>query len=103
MKDVKLNTKEAVSGKAAGQAAHEVLLDALSESPNYSMPISEAIELLYAGDERTSGKIMHSFASVKTYCWTKSDWRVGFTDQSRKEIGILGKRVAGTDTYNPIA
>ena len=103
MKDIKVNAdkKQAISS-GAGSATHEQLLDMLSERKGYSMPVQEAIDTLYAGDDRSDQKKKHSFASVKTYCWTKSDWRVEFTDNTRKNIAIVGKRIAGTNQFNPV-
>jgi len=104
MKDVKVNTdKTQAANSGAGSAKHEMLLDLLSESKGYSMNTIDAIEALYPGDTRSHEKIKNSFASVKTHCWTKSDWRVEYVDSNRDVIGIVGKRVAGTNEYNPIA
>jgi len=104
MKDIKINTKETkVAGNAGGAAKHEQLLNALSQADGYSMRVVDAIEMLYPNDPRPEEKVKNSFASVKTHCWSKSDWRVEYVDSTHETIGIVGKRVAGTDTYNPIA
>ena len=104
MKDVKVNTTETKKANSgAGSAKHEQLLEILSEAKGYSMNTVDAIEALYPGDTRSQDKIKNSFASVKTHCWTKSDWRVEYVDSNHDIIGIVGKRVAGTNEYNPIA
>lgn len=104
MKDIKVNTKETKAvGHGSGVAAHEQLLELLSNSDGYSMRTVDAIEALYPADTRSADKIKNSFASVKTHCWTKSDWRVEYTTSQRDQIGIVGKRIAGTNEYNPIA
>ncbi len=103
MKDLKVNSETTVAANSgAGSAKHEQLLEILSESKGYSMRTVDAIEALYPGDNRSQEKIKNSFASVKTHCWTKSDWRVEYTDSNRDIIGIVGKRVAGTNEYNPV-
>jgi len=84
MKDVKVNVKETKAvGHGTGIAAHEMLLNALSDSDGYSMRTVDALEMLYPGDTRSHDKIKNSFASVKTHCWTKADWRVEYTDANR--------------------
>jgi len=103
MKDIKTDSKKTVAANSgAGSAKHEQLLELLSESKGYSMNTIDAIEALYPLDSRSKDKIKNSFASVKTHCWTKSDWRVEYIDSNRDVIGIVGKRVAGTNEYNPI-
>ncbi len=104
MKDIKTDSKKTVAANSgAGSAKHEMLLDLLSNQDGYSMNTIDAIEALYPGDTRSNEKIKNSFASVKTHCWTKSDWRVEYVDSNRDVIGIVGKRVAGSNEYNPIA
>ena len=104
MKDVKVNVEESKAvGNGTGIAAHEMLLDALSSKDGYSMRTVDAIELLYPADPRSNDKIKNSFASVKTHCWTKADWRVEYIDSTRETLAIVGKRIAGTDEYNPVA
>lgn len=107
LKDIKLNTKETKTSNAGGQAAHETLLEALSNSKGYSMRTVDAIEVLYAGDDRSEDKIKNSFASVKSHCFSKADWRVEFTDSARENIAIVGKRAEGEagrkGEWNPIA
>jgi len=109
MKDIKVNTKEAKDvGNGSGIAAHEMLLAALADSKGYSMRTVDAIELLYPNDPRSADKVKNSFASVKTHCWTKSDYRVEYTDSQRENIAIVGKRAVDengntTNKYNPVA
>ena len=104
MKDIKINTEETKAvGNGSGLAAHEMLLEALSSSKGYTMRTVDAIDALYPNDSRSTDKIKNSFASVKTHCWTKADWRVEYTDSQRENIAIVGKRIAGTNEYNPIA
>jgi len=100
-----VNEEESVKSKtASGNPAHEILLEALGNCDDYSMTTQAAIALLYAGDDRSEDKIKNSFASVKTHCWTKSNWRVEYTDSARKNIAIVGKRsTTDPDKYNPIA
>ena len=105
MKDINIavnseETKDVANG--SGQAAHEVLLEALSSAEGHSMPTKSALELLYANDKRPLIDIKNSFSTVKTHCWTKADWRVEYLDPQRTTLGIVGKRVVGTNTYNPI-
>ncbi len=103
MKDITINTKETKNiTSSSGQAAHEILLDALSSAKGYSMTTQSALDLLYKEDPRSEDKIKNSFSSVKTHCWTKADWRVEYLDPTHNTIGIVGKRVTGTNTYNPI-
>ena len=106
LNEIEVNTEEAKKSTSGGQAAHETLLEALASSDDYSMRTVDAIELLYAGDLRTEDKIKNSFASVKTHCFTKADWRVEYTDPARETIAIVGKRAAGNDgtkgMWNPI-
>ncbi len=105
MENVKLNDKaEAVKAGRNGSAAqHVTLLEALSSNEGYSMKTKDALELLYPGDPRPEVDIKNSFASAKTHCWTKADWRVEYLDATRSTIGIVGKRIKGTDTYQPVA
>ena len=103
--NVEVNTEvEAITaGKNGGAAAHEVLLKALENAKGYSMKTAAAIKLLYEGDTRSADKVKNSFASVKTHCWTKSDVRVEYADSGHTVIKAVGKRVKGTDKYQPFA
>ena len=66
----------------------------------------DAIELLYPGDTRSHEKVKNSFASIKSHCFSKADWRVDYLDAKNEVIGIVGKRAEGEagrrGEWNPI-
>ena len=89
--------KEVHTSKGSGTANHKTLIDALYNSKGYTMRTVDAVELLYAGDDREPGRIKASFASAKAHCFSKANFKVNFEGTNNEFIKLAGMRAEGKE------